>query len=419
MAGTHARRPSASALVWMGMLIVSAAASGGELGPEDFVFDGPLGSAGARIEKLGPDHFRVRLGHAPKHRTWANKLQFEVPRGAKGHRLVLDVTFDPPGGKAHYLFDEYFHCWSYDGRTWHPVRWRDEGKKENGLRNRLEFPRFTEDRVVVGHQVPMSAEDVGRFVNAWRAGPLVEVTVLGRSLGGRDLYRVTITDPASPHPPPRRWVHYFANQHPGEHNSQWRMVGMVRWLLSDAAEDARKRSICHFILMMGPDAPSKGWYRVNAQGVDMNRSYRVEGADQDEQAHEAYLCQKDLEGLMASEAPPVDVWSMHTWPGKVDPILYPGPEVGTAVGPWTDLRDILARRDEAGLFDRLRARKTLENLTYWTGGPHRQFGVTAVLCEGAGALHTKEENLASGETLMAAIAEYYAGLRPAGTARSE
>jgi hypothetical protein len=47
----------------------------------------------------------------------------------------------------------------------------------------------------------------------------------------------------SPHPRSDRWVHYFANQHPGEHNSQWRMVGMVHWLLSDEGADCRCRSL--------------------------------------------------------------------------------------------------------------------------------------------------------------------------------
>jgi hypothetical protein len=38
-------------------------------------------------------------------------------------------------------------------------------------------------------------------------------------------------------------------------------------------------------------------------------------------------------------------------------------------------------------------------------------GVTAVLCEGADAIFTQEQNLESGEVLIKAIAEYYRGLR--------
>lgn len=45
----------------------------------------------------------------------------------------------------------------------------------------------------------------------------------------------------------------------------------------------------------------------------------------------------------------------------------------------------------------------------WTEGPHEQFGITAILCEGAGAFYTKEKNLESGEVLIKSIAEYYQG----------
>lgn len=31
--------------------------------------------------------------------------------------------------------------------------------------------------------------------------------------------------------------------------------------------------------MMNPDGPANGWPRTNAEGVDMNRTYRVSGAD--------------------------------------------------------------------------------------------------------------------------------------------
>ena len=55
--------------------------------------------------------------------------------------------------------------------------------------------------------------------------------------------------------------------------------------------------------------------------------------------------QKDLEGLMASESPVTDLWSMHTWGGIVEPIMLPGPEMGTVLPAWTKLRDIIKQND--------------------------------------------------------------------------
>jgi hypothetical protein len=257
----------------------------------------------------------------------------------------------------------------------------------------------------------MAYEDMVAKMEQWGGHPHATVHVLGKSLGGRNVYRLEVTDPQSPHPVGNRWVHYVANQHPGEHNAQWRMVGMVDWLLSDEGADCRRRSICHFVLMTSPDGPTHGWYRVNAQGVDMNRSYRVEGSDREQQAHEAYLVQSDLEKLMASDAPVTDVWSMHTWGGIVEPILLPGPEMGDRLAPWTALRDAIERHDVADLVKPLKAARRKNQPTYWDCGPHTQFGVTAVLCEGAGVLDSKQKNLDSGGVLMRGIADYYQGTR--------
>src|SRR5690625_5288203 len=129
----------------------------------------------------------------------------------------------------------------------------------------------------------------------WSEHPDVTLHTIGESINGRSLYRLEITGSDSPLPESERWVHYFANQHPGEHNSQWRMAGMVDWILSDEGARFREQNIAHFVFYMSPDAPSRGWYRTNQEGVDMNRSYRAEGADKDEQTHEAYFWQQDLE----------------------------------------------------------------------------------------------------------------------------
>ena len=47
------------------------------------------------------------------------------------------------------------------------------------------------------------------------------------------------------------------------------------------------------------------------------------------------------------------------------------------------------------------------NAAYRNNGPHVQFGITTVLCEGTGQFTTKPQNLDSGVVLMKSIAEYY------------
>ncbi len=397
------------AIVLVLAVIKADAACAATLSVEDFTFEGPLGSQGTTIEQAGENHFIVSLGSAPEHPDWDNHPQFTILRNAKGNSLRLDVVFD--NGSAYY-FNDYFYSYSYDGETWHPVHWQ-KGPKVDKHRDTLLFPEFEQDVVYVGHQVPMSYEKLQELVAGWAESPFVKVHVLGKSLEGRALYRLEVTDFDSDVPREKRWVHFFANQHPGEHNSQWRMAGMIDWMLSDEGADFRKRSICYFVPMMSPDAPSKGWYRVNKEGYDMNRTYLVGGADKASQAHEAYIVQKDLEGLMASDAPPVTAWSIHTWGGKTDPRIIAGPEMTEeGLGLWTKFRDLMEKHDVNDVVRTLEEWPLKESsIKQWTEGTHTQFGITTILCEGGGALYTKEENVESGEVIMKAIADYYSGTR--------
>jgi hypothetical protein len=390
------------------LVVVARPAGGAELTCADFDFHGPLGSEAAKIERIAANHFKVTLGHAPNQRTWCNNVQFAIRQHAKGNRLRLDAVF--LGGKA-FRFNQYHYSWSYDAKHWQPIGW-EKDEEDSAKGDTLLFPPFTADTVWLGHQVPMSHEDVEAMMHEWSRHAHARVQMIGQSLGGRKICRLEITDPNGPHPCNRRWVHYFANQHPGEHYSQWRMVGMIRWLLSDEGADCRRRSISHFVLQTSPDGPSHGWYRVNGQGVDMNRSYFAAGSDPKKQAHEACLVQKDLEQLMKSASPVTDIWSMHTWSGIVEPLLTPGPEIAQGpLGPWTRFRDILQQLDAGHWIKPLAVCKSEPLLTQWTAGPHAQFGITAVLCEGAGNMYGQQENLESGKTLMRGIAEYYRGIK--------
>jgi hypothetical protein len=406
-----------------------ARAAEAELSVNDFSFDAPLGSQGARIERIEKNHFKVTLGHAPGHPNWPNHLQFRILRNAKGNDLTLTVVFVSQG-KWQYGFTGNHSSWSYDGKNWVHKGWGRLINEDDTHTTVLTFPPFEQDTVWFGWQVPMTYEDQVELIEGWQKHPAVKVHVLGKSLQGRDLYRIEIREPESPYPPEQRWVHYFANQHPGETNSMWRMAGMVDWLLSEEGANARQRLICHFVLMMSPDGVANGWHRVNLQGVDMNRSYSRQGANKG-QAHEVYIFQKDLEGIMLSDCAATTIWSMHVWPGPADPIITPGPEIDNVIGPATEFAELLERCDpEHKLVKKLRIRGKLRPRSTrwappppdrlpeggtgtWSGGPGQQFGVTNLLCEGGAGLHTKEENIDSGVVLIKALADYYRGTKPA------
>ena len=120
-----------------------------ELTVEDFCFEGPIGSPGTTVTKLGPNHFRVKLLRAPEHPEWGQMLRFTL-KNAKGNTLRLDNG--PAGLRC-------FGSYSYDGKTWHPVE--KTSVTENGKKiPTLLFPEFMEDTVFFGEEIPMSYEDM-------------------------------------------------------------------------------------------------------------------------------------------------------------------------------------------------------------------------------------------------------------------
>lgn len=409
-----------------------------ELKASDFRFDGRFGSHGARIEKVGRNHFHMHLAHAPNHPEWFNLPQFEIVRNARGNSLRLDVSFARSGDSSRNIrFNHDASTWSYDARNWRPVEWLHGHKAGDVEMDTLVFPEFEEDTVYCGVQVPMAYEDVVEFMARYGRHPDARVQVIGQSLGGRNIYRLEITDRAGDNreirksgreleqsapeflssrlsdriSPSRRWGFHVNQQHSGEHHGKWRMIGMIDWLLSEAGADLRKRSVWHFVLEMSPDAPTHGWYRISAAGVDLNRAYLVTGSDPAMQPHEAYVLQKDFEALMASETPIAACWSMHTWPGEAEPVMYPGQEVGRSVGQAAGMASLLEKLDTKGLIKPLRIEAEKQEPTIcWHNGPHQQFGITCFLCEGSDFWTDKNLSIEVGRVFIQAMAEYYRGL---------
>jgi len=404
-------RRSASAAVALAVVVACHAPAcrlaAAELAVEDFRFDGPLGSPGTTIEKLGANQFRVKLPQAPKNPQWSNMLQFTIDRHAKGNSLRLDAG---AGGLAsHELGLRMFGSWSYDMEHWHPIqRTRIDGVPT------LVFPEFTEDHVYFGGEVPMSYEQHVAMVHRWAEHPHASFAVIGQSCEGRKIYRLTVTDPDSPYPQERRWVHHVVNQHCYEYNAQWRIAGMIDWLLSDAGADCRKRHVAHFVVMINVDGPSHGYGRVNTEGFDMNRSYSHTGSDRQKQATEVHFVQKDMEAIHA-KTPLTTTWSMHTWNSqRADLMVRLGKDMaeGAPLGGFARFVETLKLNDTGSQFNPVQNLTTKPSPEQWCSGTHLQFGATAFCCEGCGGMFTKEQNLHVGAILMTTLDDYYRSVKP-------
>ena len=376
-----------------------------ELSISDFDFNGSLGSDGATIQRLDTNKFKINVAAAPGHPEWKNMCQFQISDHAQGNSLQIQFAdYDTWAGSGGNEVSgmRRFGSWSYDMKEWHPVIPTNVDGKAT-----LVFPEFTEDKVYFGGEVPMAYETMLSLVGDWAKHPDVTVHNIGTSAEGRSIYRVTITDNHSPYAAEIRWGHHFVNQHCYEYNAQWRMAGMIDWLLSEEADAYRQKNICHFVIQMNADGAHNGFGRVNSEGIDMNRSYSVSGWENNPTT-ESKIVQRDLEQVVASDTPITTTWSMHTWGGdQTDSMVRPGPEMGTTRGPWTELRDVLEENDTNNQFNLLYNVTSALTPETWTSGTHKQFGVTAFCVEGAGNLYTQDEVLHTGEVLMKSICQFY------------
>ncbi len=369
---------------------------------------GPLGSEGIRLERLGPARFRATLAAARGFPAVPNALQLRV-RGAADTPLEIEAVFEHPEPRGQ--LDEYFHSATPNFATFLPLPWLEP---INARRNRLLIPATGWDEFHLGMQFTYPAEALDAHIARWERHPHVRINLLGSSIEGRPIRRITITDTDSPVPLGARWHHYLANQHPGEGNARWRIAGMIDWLLSDepAAVDLRRRAIVTAVPLLCPDGPANGWRRVNADGIDMNRCFRLEGPDEREQTREAFLFQTELETLHHGPTPVDTLWCMHTWPGIVEPIMDGlGPEFGRQVGDFEALAAAFREHGSPERIKPLRNREQPGMPTTWNGGPRRRYGITTALIEGGGDPAVLDEHRLAGAELMRIIAAFWRGTR--------
>lgn len=373
-----------------------------------FHFNRELGSEGATATRTGEHAWHIHLAVSPYHDgppRWVNRCQFHLETGG-GFHAPIEVTVGRPE-EVPYWFNEYALSLSSDGGvSWSPLHW--ESSERGRTSDCFTIPPSDADELIIGNQVPMSGHRVAQLNAEFARHPDVTRTVIGQSREGRPIERLTIATPGG-RPLEKRSVHYVANHHPGEGNACWRNVGWVRWLLSAEASPVREHSVFHILLMASPDSPAHGWSRCNGEGWDMNRCFRPEGADAQEQGTEPYVIQKDFEALMDSESPVTACWLCHTWGGRVAPFLLPGPELA-ALGGIEAYQHALSEVDEARQFEPIghyTAEKAAAMPTNWNTGPFLRWGITCGLVEGSGGIIHQSENIKSGATLGRAMAKLY------------
>jgi hypothetical protein len=188
----------------------------------------------------------------------------------------LSIDFVELSGEYNYrptagLNAETPPVFSYDRKAWrHPTTIEYESKTP---RVRI---RFTAERspVWIAHVPPYTGEDLGRLLAEVGSHPHLKREVIGKTVGGREILLLTITDPAVP-ANAKKVLWLMVRQHAWESGTSWVGEGALRFLLSSDPEAIalRRRTIFRMFPNCDPDGVARGGVRFNANGFDLNRNW--------------------------------------------------------------------------------------------------------------------------------------------------
>ena len=269
------RRRSFGFLIALGMILIGAS----RIFAAEITFNQNFeGASLGRIERLGEAQFRCHvLGQQDergrnRQATW---YYFRMDH-VNGKDLTITLTdfvgeyHNQPG--ANPMGPDIVPVFSEDGRVWRHVAKPayDAGKKELTL-----TIHPTADSVWIAHVPPYVPSDLARLLNDLRDRPDTTVETIGKTVQGRDLSLVTVTN-SDIGDVDKKLVWLQARQHAWEAGTSFVMEGALRFATSDdpEAKALRDRIIFKFTPMVDVDGCANGQVRSNANGYDVNQHWK-------------------------------------------------------------------------------------------------------------------------------------------------
>lgn len=252
---------------------------------------------GAVLIYLLYDHERASPNRAAGH------VHFRL-HGRAGARLTLEfknldnVWNGQPGSVAGELKTMVI---SEDGRAWRSIP--TESLPGNRVRLTVEMPG---PRLYVARLEPYRLSDLDRLMGSIRTNPAVQITSIGKTVGGRGLEIVRIGSERAPYR-----VFVRGRAHPWESGSSWVVEGLIRRLLKGDAEAKQflERYSVYILPMANKDGVGRGMTRFNLMGKDLNRNWD-KPADSSVAPENAAL-EKWLEGMIAAGRRPHLAIELH------------------------------------------------------------------------------------------------------------
>ncbi|MBI4326410.1 MAG: hypothetical protein HY674_14270 [Chloroflexi bacterium] len=234
------------------------------------------GSLG-KIESLGEGAFRcfVEGQHDERGRNRQANWYFFRMDNVKGRDIALTLTDfigeynDKPG--ACPMSPDIVPVFSNDGEEWQHfagMRWDNERKEAT-----LNF-RPTGEPIWIAHIPPYTPRRLQHLLGQVDQTPHARIEVIGKTVQGRELQLVTVTDFERPDAA-KKTVWLQARQHAWEAGTSYVMEGALLFITSDdlLARRLRGKVVFLFLPMMDPDGCANGKVRFNAHGYDVNRHW--------------------------------------------------------------------------------------------------------------------------------------------------
>jgi Zinc carboxypeptidase/Cytosolic carboxypeptidase N-terminal domain len=241
------------------------------------VFSDFEGGALGKIERVSETHFRCGVkGESDQdgRNRQANWYYFRVD-GGKGQSLTIELIDLP--GEYNYrpnrgaVTGDTLPWYSEDNRRWQQIERAEYQSDTPLLRIRL-TPRT--DRIWIAHVPPYTNQHLQGLLQEFKTHPGLQRQVVGKTVQGREMLLLTITDERAP-AAQKKVLWLMFRQHSWEAGSSWAGEGALRFLLSanPVAAEMRRTAIFKIFPFCDPDGVARGGVRFNANGFDLNRNW--------------------------------------------------------------------------------------------------------------------------------------------------
>lgn len=233
----------------------------------------------AKVEKISETHFRCTVNgevDQDKRNRQPSWFYFRMD-GVEGKEITVDLT----GFKGEYNYRPTDGKWagrlrpafSVDDRNWQIAEDVEFDAVESSLRVRL---KPAGNRVWLARQAPYTERHLKALLNDIARHAFVRQESIGKSVEGRPIPLVTITNPKIDNAK-KKVIWLMARQHSWESGTSWVAEGALRFLSSADPEAVRLRDgyIFKMFPMCDPDGVARGGVRFNKYGYDLNRNWDV------------------------------------------------------------------------------------------------------------------------------------------------